>query len=109
MTATPLELIPEGVADADVATFRAFLLSHGWQTRRQLCEALGWTERTIREVAEACGADVVRGQLGFKLTDQLTREDLTVALKASDAAMAQGRKQFRYGVALRRRIHRLIA
>lgn len=101
-------MFAEGVTDAEVATLRAWLLAHGWQTRKQLVEGLGWTERKIREVAEAMGADIVRGQPGFKLTESLTRADLEAAKQAADAALSQAHKQEAYGRALLRRIHALV-
>ncbi|KAF0176481.1 MAG: hypothetical protein FD161_3020 [Limisphaerales bacterium] len=105
------ELFSEGVTEADVAELRAWLLTHGWQTRRQLAEGLGWSERKIREVAEGMGADIVRCGMkdrGFKLTEQLTREDLEAAKQAADAAISQAKKQEAYGLALLRRIHQLV-
>ncbi len=107
MTSQP-QLIPEGITEVEVAELRAWLLTHGWQTRRQLVEGLAWSERKIREVAEAMGADIVRGQHGFKLTEQLTREDLQAAKQAADAAISQGHKQQAYGLALLRKIHQLV-
>lgn len=107
MTAQP-QLFPEGVSEAEVAELRAWLLTHGWQTRRQLAEGLGWSERKIREMAESMGADIVRGQHGFKLTEQLTREDLEAAKQAADAAISQAKKQEAYGLALLRRLHQLV-
>lgn len=102
------ELFSEGITEAEVAELRAWLLTHGWQTRRQLAEGLGWSERKIREVAEGMGADIVRCQHGFKLTEQLTREDLESAKQAADAALSQAKKQEAYGLALLRRIHQLV-
>ena len=105
---TQLSIFPEGVSDADLNALRAWLLARGWQTRRQLVEGLGWPERKIREVAEMMGADIVRGQHGFKLTEQLTRDDLADAKQAADAAISQAHKQETYGVALLRRIHQMV-
>jgi hypothetical protein len=102
---TQLSIFPEGVTDAEVMELRGWLAEHGWQTRAQLVAGLGWSERKIRETAEAMGADIVRGQHGFKLTEQLGREDLEAAKQAADAAISQAQKQQAYGVALLRRIH----
>jgi hypothetical protein len=81
---------------------------HGWQTRKQLSLALGWPERQIRDVAESMGAEIVRGQKGFKLTKNITRDDLPAALQASDAAISQGKRMIRYGIALRKKLHQII-
>lgn len=99
------QLFPEGITEVEVAELRAWLLTHGWQTRRQLMEGLGWSERKIREVAEGMGADVVRCQSGFKLMETLTREELGLAVQARDAFRSQGRKNLRYSLQLGRRIH----
>lgn len=98
-------------ADADdQAQLRRVLRSHPfeWQTRKQLCTSLAWTERRLRDVLETLGTEVVRCQAGFKLTDLLDRSEATIAIQGSDAAISQGKKQIRYGLALRRRIHHLI-
>lgn len=100
-----LELLAEGVTDADIATLRARLAARGWQTRKQLVEGLGWSERKVRAVAELLGDDIVRGQRGFKLTEHLTAEDFPAGVEAARIAMAQGKKQFHYGLRLLRRLH----
>lgn len=92
----------------DVETLRAWLSTHGWQTRRDLVAGLGWTERKVRIVAELMGANIVRGQAGFKLTTQLTREDLGSAVQAADAALSQGKRMIRYGLALKRKLHQAV-
>lgn len=104
-----LDLYPP-TTDTDKAALRAHLHLYGWQTRKQLCGALGWTERKVRDVAESMGADVVRGQAGFKLTDAFCRDshDLPAALQAADAAESQAHRMLAYSVALRRRLHALI-
>jgi hypothetical protein len=104
-TCEQVALFREEVSDTDMATLRSHLLTHGWQTRRQLSEALGWSERKIRDVAELCGAEVVRCQQGFKLFDQLTREELGAAQQAADAALSQSNKQRAYALALLHKLH----
>lgn len=98
----------ENVTEDDVETLRAWLLSHGWQTRKQLSTGLGWSERKIRDVAELMGSSIVRGQSGFKLTDQITRDDLGSALQAAQAFISQGKRMIKYGVTLKTKIHRVI-
>lgn len=105
---TQLQFFPERTTDADVLELRAWLLSHGWQTRAQLVAGLGWDERKIRDVLEDMGADVVRSQRGFKLTEQLDRSELGAGKQAADAALSQAAKQQAYGLALLRRIHGLV-
>lgn len=94
--------------DRAADALRSWLGRHGWQTRRQLCEGLGWSERQVREAAEALGDDVVRGQQGFKLTALIGREDLECAVAAADAAISQGKIMMRYGLRLKRRIRGLV-
>ena len=101
----------DGISDADIAAFRSHLYNNGWQTRRQISSALGWTDRRIREVAEYMGANVIRGQSGFRLTEQISRDnaaDLARAMQAADAAGSQARKQAAYCLALRQRIHAIV-
>jgi hypothetical protein len=98
-----------GITEADVRSLRAQLMSIGsWQTRNELCRALGWPDRKVREVAEAMGAEVVRCQLGFKLTALVTREDLPAIKQAIDAFHSQANKMEAYALALRKRLHALI-
>lgn len=108
MIATQIEFLHEGVTDADTGTLRGWLSTHGWQTRRQLVEGLDWSERKVRLVAELIGSDIVRGQHGFKLTSQITREEVGSALQAAQAAISQGQRMVRYGNKLKLRLHKLV-
>jgi hypothetical protein len=105
------ELFPPPIPDSDKTALRSHLYSFGWQTRKQICQALGWTERKVRDVAESLGADIIRGQSGFKLTAQVNSHDptdLARALQAADAARSQARRMLRYSLNLRRRLHALV-
>lgn len=108
MTGEQITFFPEGVSDSHVAQLLAILATHGWQTRKQLVERTGWSEREVRAVVELAGSQVVRGQSGFKLTSQITRDDLPIAVQAAQAAISQGKKMIRYGLALRRRIREVV-
>ena len=95
----------------DVAWLKAYLLAHGWQTRRSLCVALQLPAtdgnlRRIRALAEAAGADVVRGQQGFAHVDRVTIQDLTDAAAQS---ISHGKCMLKYGIALRRKAHAKVA
>jgi hypothetical protein len=94
--------------EVDRTNLRAHLMSHGWQTRGECCRALVWDERKLRAVAESMGSDIVRCQMGFKLTDSLSRDDVSAALQGCDAGESQAKKQLAYVAALRRRIHSII-
>lgn len=103
-----LSIFPEGVTDAEVLQLRAWLATHGWQTRRELVAGLGWDERKIRTTLELMGADVVRGQRGFKLTELLTREEIGLGLQAADAFESQAAKNQAYAYELRKRLHAVV-
>jgi len=103
----PVELT-RGVTESDQLNLRAHLMSHGWQTRKEICTALVWEERKLRAVAESIGTDIVRCQLGYKLTDTCTRDDVSAALQGCDAFESQAKKELLYSTGLRRRLHALI-
>ena len=99
----------DAALEADQCDLRAALLSAGtWQSRAELSKRLGWPERKIREVSETLGAEIVRCQLGFKLSDLITRDDLPDVKQAIDAFHSQARKMDFYANSLRRRLHALI-
>ncbi len=98
-----------GVTGDEVARLTAHLRAEGWQTRHDLAASLGWSERKIRDVAESMGSAIVRGQRGFKLTADLGRDDLSAAAQAADAALSQGKRMIRYGIALKRKLHAQLA
>ena len=108
MTQTELELFRPGVTVGDVDRLCIMLGLMGWQTRREICNRTDWSERKLRDVAESLGSGIVRGQRGFKLTKHLTREDLSSAAQAADAALSQGKRMIRYGLALKRKLHGMI-
>lgn len=105
---TQPELPISAITPGDVEVLRGWLRENGWQTRRQIAMGLNWSERKIRQVAEAMGADVVRGQNGFKLTEQIQRDDLSAAVQAADAAISQGKMMISYGFRLRKLLHRAV-
>jgi hypothetical protein len=91
--------------DAECADFRAALISAGtWQTRAQLCDALGWTERKVRAVAESLGAEVVRCQHGFKLLDQIPKQEEPLVREAIAVFHSQAKKMEDYSKALTYRL-----
>ncbi len=53
--------------DEDVAVLRSYLgAKQCWQTREQLCKALDWTDRRLRDAAEHSGGSVIFGQQGMR-------------------------------------------
>lgn len=95
-------------AELDAAALRHLLAAGDWITRDDAARALAWDTRRVRAAAEMLGADIVRGQRGFKLTQHLTRDDLAAAQQAADAAISQAKKQEAYGIALLRKLHALV-
>lgn len=98
------------IAPEPTIDLRSYLASrpNDWRTRAQICGDLHCNERAVREAAEALGSEIVRGQEGFKLTQNLSREDLGAAKQASDAFLSQGKRMIRYALALKRKLHQRI-
>ena len=95
--------------DSDADRLRNFLaIQKTWCTRAELSTYLSWTERRIRDAAETLGTAIVRSQAGFKLTEQLTRDDIPLAQQSVDAFCSQGKRMIRYAMGLRKRLHSLI-
>ena len=108
MDANQIEYFTGGVSDADVNTLRSWLASRGWQTRQQINQGLGWPIRKIPAVADLLGTDIIRGQRGFKLTEQLTAEDMPFALQSAEHFISRCKNEIRHGLALKKRLHELI-
>lgn len=94
--------------EQDAGALRHLLAQHDWLTRDQSAAALTWDTRRVRAAAEHLGAEIVRGQRGYKLTRNLTRDDLTAVQQAAAAAISQAKKQEAYGLALRHILHALV-
>ena len=109
MTQPELNFYRPGVTGQDIDALKALLSRAGWQTRADIRAALGWCDRKTRDTAESLGSEIVRGQRGFKLTSELQREDLSAAAQAADAALSQGKRMIRYGLALKRQLHAQIS
>ena len=96
------------ITDAERADFRAHLISAvTWQTRAQLCGALNWPDRKVRAAAESLGAEVVRCQRGFKLLEQITKEEEPLVREAIAVFHSQSVKMEDYSQSLRRRLSNL--
>ena len=100
--------------DPRVELFRRLLRQRGWLTAREVLLALDIEDgeanrRQVRAWAHACGADVVKGQRGFNLLENLrAKNELDDALRAAHQAEAQGREMIEYALALKRRLHALV-
>ena len=106
-TALQLELSQAAEPSPElVNAFIGHLANSGWQTRRQLTMALGVCERTVRQLAELAGPDVVRGPRGFALFEKVEAEE---ALHCAEIAISQGKKMIRWGFGLKKRIHQRVA
>lgn len=102
LTELELPLFKADRADPNVERLLRLLAAYGHLTRAQIGRITGWKDRDIRALAEAAGAEVVRGQNGFCLT---SGADLDEILEAARIAISQGKKMIRYGLALKRRVH----
>lgn len=102
------ELFCQSSAEANGRTLRHWLHGRGWQTRSEICAGLAWTERTLRQAAETLGCQIIRGQAGFKLASECTREDFELIKQAADAAHSQAKKQERYSLGLQQLLHTLV-
>jgi hypothetical protein len=83
-------------------------LEGGWLSREHLCARLTWSERKLRRVAEALGAEIIRGQPGFKLTELITRDDLPAVQQAIDHFESQGKKMITVALGWRKKLHAII-
>jgi len=93
------------ISESERADFRARLISTGsWQTRAQICAALGWPDRKVRAVAESLGAEVVRCQRGFKLLDQIPPEEEPLVREAIAVFHSQAQKMEEYSKSLTYRL-----
>jgi hypothetical protein len=93
------------ISEAERADFRAQLISAGtWQTRADLCAALGWPDRKVRAAAESLGAEVVRCQRGFKLLEQIVPEEVPLVKEAIATFHSQAEKMEDYSKSLRYRL-----
>jgi hypothetical protein len=104
-TATELPLFKAQKEDPNVGRFLALLRAYGHLTRKQIGAITGWTERDVRALAEAAGLEVVRGQKGFCLFDGAAADEI---LDAAEDSVSQGKKMIRYGLGLKRMLHRRI-
>jgi len=91
--------------DPSVERFLFLLAHHGQLTRKDFKALEGWNDRTVRDLAEAAGGQVVRGPKGFSLEELTTVDEMK---HAAEIAISQGKKMISYGVALRIRAHKRI-
>jgi hypothetical protein len=69
-----------GVTEENVKFAIAQMKGCDWQTARELCAKLGWPAtdsnlRWFRSVAHASKGQIAGGQRGYKLIDDMTREE----------------------------------
>jgi hypothetical protein len=62
-------------ADPRVDEFIALLEDRGWIYAKQIRQAKGWDEKTIRDLAAASEGQIIGGQKGYILTLQATAEE----------------------------------
>lgn len=96
-----INFAPEPATDDQVQLLKRILAQRGWMTRKELVAALEWSDRTIRNVAEAAGADIVRGPLGFTVFESATNAEVE---HAAHISRSQGDKMQHYATALLKRL-----
>jgi hypothetical protein len=92
----------EPVSTENVGRFVGWLAWRGWAKRRELVRVFGVSERTIRALAEAAGAEVIRGPKGFAHIENVPADE---ARHCAEIALSQGKKMIRWGLAVKRRLH----
>lgn len=100
-----LQLLAPDVTEAHVDELLRKLRIHGWLTRRQLKELLGWAPRFTRAIAEAAGDRVVRGPRGFNAIEKCSLDEIE---HCAGIAEGQGMKMIQYALALRTWAHRRV-
>lgn len=71
-----------------------------WLTARTLRHRLGYSDRTLRAVAEASDGQIISGQQGYKLTRCATSDEIT---HAANWLHSQAQKMENRSIAIRRR------
>lgn len=91
------------------------LKARGWLTRKEIAAlaagaglkmSASYSERWVRALVNAAGADIVKGQHGFNHFDNCTVTEIT---HAANQSISQAKLMIQYGVALRRRVHQKVA
>lgn len=102
--------LPNGVTEADRADLRAHLMAHSsaWITRTEIAVALNWEVRKVRATAQTFGGEIIRGQLGYKLADACTRDDVPLMQQSADSAGSQSNIDRAYQLAVLKRIHSIV-
>ena len=98
----------EGITESDQCDFRSRLMVKDWQSREEMAQALGWSVRKVRAVAQSLGGDVIRCQAGYKLTILCDRDDIPRMTQAADASGSQAAHMRAYELSVRRAIHIIV-
>jgi hypothetical protein len=100
-----LKLPAPVVTEAEVDALCAHLDGRGWQTAKQLEQALGLDDRKLRAIAEHSDGRVLSGpgSPGYRL---FTREALADADRCAALHESQAKRQLQRAAAIRRRFHR---
>lgn len=72
---------PTKATPYEISHLLRLLDAKGWQTAAQVCgwaayDGLDWTDRKIRQIANASAGRVISGQRGYKLTSQASEEEV---------------------------------
>jgi hypothetical protein len=88
--------------DPRVERFVAWLAGRGWVTAAMVHEALDWSDRDVRALAEASDGRVISGQKGYKLTREANPDE---ANQAADWLKNQAAKMTARAVKIQRVFH----
>lgn len=103
-----LELRPfqSSPADPNAAELRRILRERpAWLSARDLAKLTGWSDRQIRQLANASDGWIISGQAGYKHVLNATQEEVH---HSSAWLISQGKQMIRRGLDQRRRAHSLI-
>lgn len=101
----PLFAIPKD--HPNVRWLVGLLKARGWMTRQMILVEAGrtggkYSERWVRALVSAAGAEIVKGQEGFNHLDNVTVEQ---GNHAADQSISQGQQMIEYGLAIRKAMH----
>ena len=103
-----LHLFEEKQDSANVAYLvRLLKEAKGWLTAAQLAALVDglWSDRQIRMMSEAAGAEVISGQKGYRWIGHATTEEID---RASAWFLSQGKKMIHHAIKIKRRAHQMV-
>ena len=98
-----LPITPRAPRDPDAAlgVLLSLLAGRRWVHARDL----GWSDRTLRMLAQVSQGQIISGQAGYCLIEEATPEEIR---RAADWLRSQARQMLARSIAIRRRAHVLL-